>query len=77
MPQNPKDESLCPICHQPNHCALVHGSGSIDDCWCAHVRIPTPCLQQVPTDQINRVCICRSCAESSAVSFNPNSEVEE
>jgi hypothetical protein len=62
------DQSFCPLCGQPNGCALAKSAGTVDDCWCVHVQIPLQRLMQIPSNRIGRACICRSCAKISTVS---------
>ncbi|QYJ98171.1 cysteine-rich CWC family protein [Shewanella alkalitolerans] len=53
--------SQCPLCHQPNQCAVVEGHGS-DTCWCHHQTFaPKAQLSQAIAPD---VCICQACAEA-------------
>ncbi|MGO8697054.1 MAG: cysteine-rich CWC family protein [Limisphaerales bacterium] len=49
----------CPLCGQPNQCALVQGA---NDCWCKHIQIPIRHLMQIPSPHIGNACICQKCA---------------
>jgi hypothetical protein len=51
--------SECPLCQQPNHCALIK---SAKDCWCLHVQIPVRRLMQIPPSHIGKACLCQACA---------------
>ncbi len=49
----------CPLCGQPNHCALPPGA---NDCWCKHIQIPIRHLIRIPSTHIGKACICQTCA---------------
>jgi hypothetical protein len=55
------DPALCPICGQPNHCRLVAGAHSNEECWCFRVRFPPSLLARVPEHARRRACICQRC----------------
>jgi len=56
----------CPICGEPNACALV-ACGTMDaPCWCRSVVFPAELLAQVPEDLRGRRCICARCAAAAA-----------
>ncbi|MCL2908828.1 cysteine-rich CWC family protein [Shewanella aquimarina] len=58
--------SHCPLCHQPNHCALAAQRES-DTCWCHHQEFPSKAQlskAQLPKAIAPDVCICQACAEA-------------
>ena len=62
---------LCPLCAQPNHCALVDGGKS---CWCFQAKILEEARDSIPIEADGLACVCFRCgtgeyeAVSSAVS---------
>ena len=56
------ERSFCPLCGNPNQCALAAGDLS-QPCWCTGVTFPAAVLGQVPEVQQRVTCICRRCAE--------------
>lgn len=60
------DPALCPVCRQPNRCAMEQAcqSGSVDaaPCWCTHVRLADRLLAQVPAQARGKACVCARCA---------------
>jgi hypothetical protein len=63
------DATRCPLCGEPNRCALAapRAPGSEPPpCWCRAERFPAELLERVPAPQRRRACICRSCLERAA-----------
>jgi hypothetical protein len=56
------DPAQCPLCAQPNDCALVAGHTK---CWCFETPVPQPVLARVPTEAQGVACVCRRCANGS------------
>ncbi|HOB65764.1 cysteine-rich CWC family protein [Ottowia sp.] len=59
------DATRCPLCGQPNGCALEteRASGQAQPpCWCTAVAFSHALLDRVPADARGRACICRACA---------------
>ena len=79
MSQSPViDPCLCPLCGQPNNCAMAcapHPNTDQSDtasqpkqaelCWCTRVQFSERVLQQVPKAAKNKACICVRCATAS------------
>ncbi|MDI9332444.1 MAG: cysteine-rich CWC family protein [Alphaproteobacteria bacterium] len=65
MAQNAVDPSRCPLCGQPNGCAMhaaqVSGQ-SRQPCWCVVQHFSAEVLARVPTAAQNKACICPRCA---------------
>ena len=57
----PVEPGLCPLCRQPNDCQLCTTTAYKGPCWCAQTEIPAALLAQVPPDQRNQACLCRTC----------------
>jgi len=55
--------ALCPLCGEPNDCALAAGHGH--PCWCASEAFPAALLDRVPEANRRRHCICRRCLEAA------------
>jgi len=53
------DPAVCPLCGEPNRCAMVEGK---TDCWCCDVEIPEAVLEAIPDAARGVACICRQCA---------------
>jgi hypothetical protein len=61
------DPALCPLCGQPNSCALASASGAAaPECWCASQRFEASLLARLAPAQIGRACICRRCQRQGA-----------
>ena len=59
------DPTLCPLCGQPNRCAmeLERETGQPQPpCWCTQVDFGADLLACVPPAARDRACICRACA---------------
>lgn len=54
------DPSVCPICGEPNRCAMVEGNA---DCWCCDIPIPPEVLARIPEKARRVACVCRACVE--------------
>ncbi len=64
----PVDPALCPLCGQPNACALADGSGSGQaECWCATQRFEAKLLAQLAPVSVGRACICRRCQREAVL----------
>ncbi len=62
---NPIDPTCCPICHQPNICAMevAKATGEIPErCWCMEAVFTPTVMGQVPVAAKGKVCICAKCA---------------
>jgi len=55
------DPDICPICHQANGCEHHCGGPDGNTCWCHRLSIPKEVFRLVPTEAINKACICRQC----------------
>jgi hypothetical protein len=63
----PLDRAICPLCGQPNGCALAQPPGaSGTECWCARVRFDAGLLARVPAAAQGRACICQRCQLAAA-----------
>lgn len=63
------DPTRCPLCGQPNGCAVEaeRASGQPQPpCWCTQVAFAPALLAQVPPAARRQACICRACAEGAA-----------
>ncbi|WP_308196646.1 cysteine-rich CWC family protein [Shewanella insulae] len=53
--------SLCPLCQQPNDCALAARREG-DTCWCHHQEFVPKA--KIPQAIAPDSCICQACAEA-------------
>ncbi|MBC7617962.1 MAG: cysteine-rich CWC family protein [Candidatus Saccharibacteria bacterium] len=61
----PLDPSHCPLCGQPNRCAMeqARSTGQAQPpCWCWSAVMPSATLAGIPAQAINQACICAACA---------------
>ncbi|WP_082517103.1 cysteine-rich CWC family protein [Acidovorax sp. Leaf78] len=63
-PSDP-DTSQCPLCGQPNGCAIAAGRAP-ESCWCMAQTIDRAALARLPADQRERACICPACGAPAA-----------
>jgi hypothetical protein len=62
----PVDPALCPLCGQPNACAMAASSGSAPaECWCASRRFDAPLLARLAPASAGRACICSRCQRAA------------
>ena len=58
------DPALCPLCSQPNRCAMEaeRASGTPQPpCWCTQVDFAAALLDQIPAAAQGRACVCARC----------------
>lgn len=61
------DATRCPLCGQPNRCALEQerANGQTQaPCWCTQPRFDAELLARLPAAARGAACICRACAEA-------------
>jgi hypothetical protein len=59
------DPSRCPLCGQPNRCALeIEREAGVAPpaCWCTQADFTSDLLARVPAAARGRACICAACA---------------
>lgn len=59
------DAALCPLCGQPNRCAMEvekETGRAQPPCWCLHMDFSADLLARVPADRQRMACICAACA---------------
>ena len=59
-PKNDLDTSSCPLCGEPNQCALA-ADPNATGCWCESVEIPDELLAQIPDEAVRKTCVCQKC----------------
>ncbi|WP_047013174.1 cysteine-rich CWC family protein [Spongiibacter sp. IMCC21906] len=57
-----KPNSLCPLCAQPNQCAIAAGQAAAN-CWCMTTTISEEAKEKA--NDANR-CICPACGREPA-----------
>ncbi|OYU44532.1 MAG: hypothetical protein CFE44_12450 [Burkholderiales bacterium PBB4] len=59
---------VCPLCHQPNQCAMEmeRATGQKQPpCWCTQASFSAELLARIPETARNQACVCASCARTS------------
>ena len=59
------DPTLCPICHEPNVCAMEKAKATgtkPERCWCMDAVFTPAVMGQVPDAARGKACICAKCA---------------
>ena len=60
--------ALCPLCGQPNRCAmeLERETGvKQEGCWCTQAAFSPELLARVPPEARRRACICPACVRGA------------
>ena len=65
LPKTHSDAGRCPLCDNPNYCALCTTPACKDPCWCAKVKIPDELLARVPVELRDKACICENCIKEA------------
>ena len=68
MTQLAIDPCRCPLCGQPNACAMATPKIEAEataPCWCTLVPFSADLLKQVPEAARNKACICAACVAKS------------
>ena len=64
-PATTADATLCPLCGQPNRCAMeVEKETGVKQapCWCTQVDFSADLLARVPAQAQGVACVCAGCA---------------
>lgn len=61
----PINPSHCPLCGQPNQCAISAGLPP-NSCWCMQTPVSPDALERLPADARGKACICPACARPVA-----------
>lgn len=59
---NAIDTGHCPLCGQPNQCAIVSGLAP-ESCWCMTTPVSREALARIAPEQRGKACICAHCAQ--------------
>ena len=65
----PADPNLCPLCAQPNQCAMeVERATGVKQplCWCSQARFEAELLSRIPVHARGKACICAACAHEDS-----------
>ena len=66
MSAPPDLPDCCPLCGQPNQCAMgierITGEAQ-PPCWCTQVDFTADLLARVPPERRRLACICAACAK--------------
>ncbi|HVL43221.1 MAG TPA: cysteine-rich CWC family protein [Acidovorax sp.] len=63
--------SSCPLCGQPNQCAIAAGRPAAS-CWCMTQAIDPAALAAVPDGARGQVCICAACGAPAQGAQQPS-----
>ena len=64
-PATAPDPTRCPLCGQPNGCAMeaARATGQPQPpCWCTQVVFDPGVLDRVPAEAHRLACVCAACA---------------
>jgi len=61
--ENAESAALCPVCREPNACAMVAlGAEGVQTCWCVLESFPPELLASAEAN----ACICARCRERAS-----------
>ena len=63
----PADPGHCPLCGQPNECAMeIERATGVKHppCWCSQVTFEASLLSRLPEHARGKACICPACAQA-------------
>ena len=63
------DPTLCPICQEPNDCAMEKAKATgtkPERCWCMDAVFTPDVMNLVPEAARDKACICAKCASATA-----------
>jgi len=60
------DTRSCPLCRQPNECAVAAGLDP-ESCWCMTATMSPDALASIPARARGKICICARCAAGKPV----------
>ena len=69
-PPTPAVASLCPLCGQPNQCAMEVQRATGQEqapCWCTQVSFSQRLLDSIPAAGKHLACVCARCATQKQV----------
>ncbi|MCB2026265.1 MAG: cysteine-rich CWC family protein [Ottowia sp.] len=69
-PWAPPDPTRCPLCGQPNTCAmeLEKATGQPQPpCWCTRATFDPAALAAIPAEARGLACLCSACAAGGGV----------
>jgi hypothetical protein len=58
--KHPLEPARCPLCGQPNLCALA-ADPNASECWCDSEEFPPELLAKIPAKAVRKTCVCREC----------------
>jgi hypothetical protein len=64
-PQVLAEPIRCPLCGQPNNCAMARGDKDASNCWCRDATISPESLSRVPVAKQHTSCLCQNCARGA------------
>lgn len=64
MAQKELSQTRCPLCGSDNQCAIAAGRPP-ETCWCQDAVISKAALAAIPTEAVNKVCLCPACGRAT------------
>ncbi|HET6417601.1 MAG TPA: cysteine-rich CWC family protein [Polyangiales bacterium] len=64
-PSKSNETGRCPLCGEPNECAIVAGRDP-ESCWCMSATMSPRALAAIPDELQGKVCICARCASGAS-----------
>ncbi|HRL98777.1 MAG TPA: cysteine-rich CWC family protein [Acidovorax sp.] len=61
-PSTQPTAAVCPLCGQPNQCAVAAGRPA-HSCWCMTAAISPEVLAAIPEAERGKTCICPACGK--------------
>jgi hypothetical protein len=58
----PLPNTTCPLCGGLNECAPAAAGHFNVECWCTTAVISPEALKRVPSELVNKACLCPRCA---------------
>ncbi|MGZ8993995.1 MAG: cysteine-rich CWC family protein [Burkholderiaceae bacterium] len=59
--------SSCPLCGEPNQCAMASAGAEALPCWCTRAAFSAALLASVPPSAKGRFCICQRCVKQHEI----------
>ena len=66
--------SFCPLCGGANQCAPASTGRLEVECWCTKATISREALARIPSELINKACLCPRCASGAGMPDSDSSK---
>jgi hypothetical protein len=61
----------CPICGKDNRCGNIAGKPQ-GTCWCSKEDFPEAIIDSLPSNPLNKSCLCKACLDDFKMNVNVN-----